>query len=228
MVIDGIEIEVQKKNIKNLHLYVKPPDARVLITCPKRVKSKELERFVIKHRDWIVRKRCEVLSRQQNAPKSCSYKTGESFFLWGKEYKITALEGRRFSVNVSDDTAYITYPGSMPPEKLEKHINEFYRTELKKKVDVLLPLWEERTGLYCSSYQTKNMKTRWGTCNTKTKKLWFALRLAKNGEDFLNYVILHELAHTAVANHSAEFKAILYRYMPSYRETERKMKKEAL
>ncbi len=162
MVIDGIEIEVQKKNIKNMHLYVKPPDARVLITCPKRIRDGDIKRFVSSHLDWVIKKRAEVLSRQENAPKKCSYKTGESFYLWGKEYKITALDGKRFSVKISDNGAYITYPADMPIEKLDAHVKEFYRAELKKKTDLLLPLWEEKTGLYCSSYQTKDMKTRWG------------------------------------------------------------------
>ena len=228
MVIDGIEIEVQKKNINNLHLYVKPPDAKVLITCPKRLKEKEIKRFVYEHKDWIIKKRAEVLSRQENLPKKCGYKTGESFYLWGKEYKITALDKRRFSIELFENSVVITYPEDMPFEKLEKHIKEFYRAELKKKVDVLLPLWEEKTGFRCSSYQTKDMKTRWGTCNTKTKKVWFSLRLAKNDEEYLNYVILHELAHTSVPNHSAEFKALLNKYMPSFRETEKKMKKNSL
>ncbi len=228
MVIDGIEIEIQKKNIKNLHLYVKPPDARVLITCPKRLSSKELEGFVLRHSEWIKRKRAEVLSRQRETTPKCSYKTGGSFYLWGKEYKVITENAKRFSAHTVENTVCLAYPDNMSEEKLEAHIKEFYRAELKKKIDVLLPLWEKRTGLYCSSYQTKDMKTRWGTCNTKTKKLWFSLRLAKNDGEFLNYVILHELAHTAVPNHSADFKAILYKYMPTFRETEIKMKKEAL
>ena len=203
MVIDGIEIEIVKKNIKNMHLYVKQPDARVLITCPKRLKNKDVERFVKEHKDWIERKRAEVLSRQQNAPERCEYKTGESFYLWGKEYKIISQNATRFSLYIIDNNAYINYPDNMPLEKLEAHIKEFYRAELKKKTDVLLPLWENKTGLRCSAYQTKDMKTRWGTCNTKTKKLWFSLRLAKYDDEFLNYVILHEPAHTAVPNHSA-------------------------
>ncbi len=228
MVIDGIEIEVQKKNIKNLHLYVKPPDARVLITCPKRVSSRELERFVLKHIDWLKVKRAEVLDRKKHEPAAPSYKTGDSFYLWGKEYKIITENEKRFSVRIADGTAYISYPEEMNGEKLYAHIKEFYRKELISKIDGLLPIWEKRTGLFCSSYQTKDMKTRWGTCNTRTKKLWFSLRLAKNDEEFLNYVILHELAHTSVPNHSADFKALLYKYMPSYRETEIKMKRNAL
>ncbi len=225
MVIDGIEIEVQKKNIKNLHLYVKPPDARVLITCPKRLSNKELERFVSKHYDWLVTKRAEVLSRAENAPKRCKYQTGDSFILWGKEFKILRQGAKRFSLEISDSTAYLFYPDSMSAEKLEAHIKEFYRAELKRKIDILLPLWENKTGLHCSSYQTKDMKTRWGTCNTKTKKLWFSLRLATRDESELNYVILHELVHTAVPNHSADFKALLFKYMPNYREIEIKMKR---
>ena len=68
------------------------------------------------------------------------------------------------------------------------------------------------------------MKTRWGTCNTKTKKIWLNVRLAEHPAECLEYVILHELAHTRVPNHGADFKAILTEYMPDWRTVKRRLK----
>ena len=91
-----------------------------------------------------------------------------------------------------------------------------------------MPKWEKKTGLYCDSWQTKYMTTRWGTCNTKTKKLWFNLQLAKKPVECIEYIILHELAHLKVRNHGSDFVAILDSYMPCWRETKKKLNEQVL
>ena len=62
------------------------------------------------------------------------------------------------------------------------------------------------------------MKTRWGTCNTKDKRIWLALNLAKKHPECLNYVIVHELTHLHVPNHSKEFWARMDVYYPQWRD----------
>ena len=84
--------------------------------------------------------------------------------------------------------------------------------------------WEERTGLHCSSFQIRDMKTRWGTCNTRTGKLWFALMLARQPRECVEYVVLHELAHLYEPSHNARFKAFLDVYMPGWREIRKSMR----
>lgn len=101
----------------------------------------------------------------------------------------------------------------------QAYVNEWYRVLLKEKIELYLPKWEQITGLYCDSWQTKYMTTRWGTCNTATKKIWFNLQLAKKPVECLEYVMLHELAHLKVRNHGKDFIAILDKYMPYWRET---------
>ena len=98
------------------------------------------------------------------------------------------------------------------------------RTYLREEIAELLLKWEERTGLHCSGFQIRDMKTRWGSCNTRTGKLWFSLMLAWQPRECVEYVILHELAHLYEPSHSARFKAFLDLYMPEWRETRRKLR----
>ena len=62
------------------------------------------------------------------------------------------------------------------------------------------------------------MTTRWGTCNTKTGKIWFNLQLAKKPVECLEYVILHELVHLQVKNHGPDFVAMMDLHMPYWRD----------
>ncbi len=95
---------------------------------------------------------------------------------------------------------------------------EAYRAALKEQIAVLLPMWEERTGLYCNEWRVKDMKTRWGSCNVRDKRIWLNLQLVRYPAECLEYVIVHELCHLQVSNHGAEFKALLDRHMPDWRE----------
>ena len=61
------------------------------------------------------------------------------------------------------------------------------------------------------------MTSRWGTCNTKTKKIWLSTNLAKRPIECIEYVVLHELVHTVVPNHGPDFKALLNKYMPDWK-----------
>lgn len=94
---------------------------------------------------------------------------------------------------------------------------------LKEKIEIYLPKWESITGLHCDSWQTKYMTTRWGTCNTNTRKIWLNLQLAKKPTECLEYVILHELTHLKIRNHSKDFVAIMDHYMPYWRDIKQKL-----
>ena len=89
---------------------------------------------------------------------------------------------------------------------------------LKQEIERLLPKWERITELHCEGWQTKYMVTRWGTCNTEKKKLWFNLQLAQKPIECLEFVILHELIHLRTRKHDATFVAYMDLYMPNWRE----------
>ncbi len=57
----------------------------------------------------------------------------------------------------------------------------------------------------------KRMKTRWGTCNIRAKKIWLNLDLAQYPEPCLEYVVVHEMTHLLERLHNDRFKGILDR-----------------
>lgn len=217
MKINGYDIEVIKKKIKNLHLYVLPPDGRLRVTCPQRTTKAQLERFVGEHREWIEANQAKLQAAQRQYDS-------EAFYLWGKKYTLQQVQGAGFSLMITGDTAVLTVPASATAERREGFLKEWYRAALKEEAARLLQHWEETTSLNCTELRTRAMTTRWGTCNTKTKRIWIALRLAKLPKEWLSYVLLHELIHTEIPNHSAAFKARLTQYMPEWRDIQKQMK----
>lgn len=215
--VANISIEVIKKDIKNMHLAVLPPDGRVRVSAPVTLSDDSIIMFVRTKLDWI-RKQQE---RFRNQPRQSErqYVSGETVYIWGKQYFLQVeYSYKGNNLVLSGDKAILTVRKESTTQQRENFVNEWYRGILKAEIAKLLPKWEKLTGLYCSSWQTKYMTTKWGTCNTSTKKIWLNLQLAKKPIECLEYVILHELAHLRVRNHGPEFVAILDQYMPYWRE----------
>lgn len=223
------EITIVRKKIKNMHMYIRPPKGEVLITAPLRLPYGEIERFVFQKRDWIT-ENVEKMKNTEVTPDPV-YKDKDVIMVWGELYELSVFQGTRYSLTLTEDIsrdgrkiARLCVRAGCTDEQRIHFMNEWYRKELSERVNYLLPKWETYTGLKCSSWQSKVMKTRWGTCNTKTKKIWLNVRLAEHPVECLEYVILHELAHTRVPNHGADFKAILKEYMPDWRTVKRRLK----
>ncbi len=215
--ISGIEIEVQKKNIKNLHLVVAPPDGRVRVSAPMHLSDDSIKMFVRTKLCWI-KKQQEKFEKQPRQSER-EYVSGETLYVFGQQYFLRVeYSYKGNSLVLSGNEAILTVRKESTAKQREAYVNEWYRALLKEKIEIYLPKWENITGLYCDSWQTKYMTTRWGTCNTNTRKIWLNLQLAKKPIECLEYVILHELAHLKVRNHSKDFVTIMNQYMPYWRE----------
>ncbi|MCQ2488550.1 MAG: M48 family metallopeptidase [Clostridia bacterium] len=215
LILGDIPIRVEKKRIKNMHIYIKPPFGEVLVTAPKYVTDKEIKIFIEEKSDWIT-KNVEKIKDSPITPNP-KYETGDIIPIWGEFYNLVVLEDTRYSLTLNGDTATLIVREGCTDKQKEDFVKEWYREQLKERVEILLPKWEAYTGLHCSSWQSKMMTSRWGTCNTKTNKIWLNVRLAEHPVECLEYVILHELAHTVVPNHSADFKAVLSKFMPEWK-----------
>ena len=179
--IQELEIEVIRKNVKNINLTVLPPDGHVRVSAPFGLSEERLAEFLCSKTDWIRVHREKVIERA--ATKEAS----------------SALRNPEMS------------------EEERKEILERYREFLRPKLEEYLAFWGRQTGLHPERWQLRDMKTRWGSCNPRTKKLWFSVGLAEKPDECIEYVVLHELAHLKIANHGADFKAFLTHFMPDWR-----------
>ena len=227
IIVDDLPVEISRKKIKNMYLYVKAPEGAVTVTAPLRMPLRDIERFIREKRGWIARRQ-ERLRRMQPVP-SQNYNSGAQVTLLGQQYTLelreTAVKMKK-PVQLFEDRLFLCVPSGSSKEQRERLIKEWKRECLKEQIRKLLPACEKRTGLSCSSWQVRDMKTRWGTCNTRTGKIWLSLRLADLPVKCLEYVIVHELAHLYEGSHNRKFKGFLDEVMPEWREVERGMKGE--
>jgi predicted metal-dependent hydrolase len=225
--ISDITVDVCKKNIKNMHLYVKPPNGKVTVSAPLNMSDEAIERFARTKSSWIKRQVKKFESQPRQAERE--YVSGETLYVWGRQYFVQVEYGTgKNSLVLSGDRAILTVRKESSALQRDNFVREWYRSILKQEIARLLPKWEKQTGLKCGSWQIKYMLTRWGTCNIAKRKIWLNLQLAKKTPDCLEYVILHELLHLVERYHNERFISLLDTYMPYWRETKRSLNRQIL
>ncbi len=214
--VEDIEIELIRKSIKHMHLYVLRPDGRVRITAPMRLSTERIVEFIASRTDWIRAQRARIAAEPRIAP--LTYSDGETIIIFGKPYILEVISSNKNNFSYLLGKAELYCKPSSTPEQRKAIVEKALRESLYAKIKPLFEKWELITGLKASSYQIKKMKTRWGTCNTRTKKIWLNLELVHKSDECIEYVIMHELAHLRVSNHGKDFIAIMDYYMPRWKE----------
>lgn len=218
--VAGIPVTVNKKKIKNLHLSVMPPNGEVRVSAPYSVSDESIVFFVRSKIAWIRRQRekFEVQLRQS----AREFVSGETLYIWGEQYFLRveySNKGNNFALIAN--TAVLTVRKESTATQRENYVNEKLRELLKAEIEKRLPSWEQKVGLKCASWETKVMKTHWGSYSQRTQKITFNLQLAKKPFECLDYIIVHELGHVKFRNHGKDFIEYMDRILPFWRETKK-------
>lgn len=118
-------------------------------------------------------------------------------------------------------------------EKVKKRTQNAYELseqeikELRKKAKEYLPqrteYFAEIMGVEYTSIKITSAKTRYGSCSAKNG-ICYSLYLMQKPLNAVDYVVVHELAHTVHHNHSPQFYAFIEKFMPDYKERNRLLK----
>lgn len=220
-IIGGIPIKViKKKNIKNLYVKVKPPRGIVTVSAPSDYPDEEIRMYVLKKIPEIAKIRDRMISQVRQSKRE--YVSGESHYLWGKLYRLQVVnESNKYKVSKTPNKLIFNVPKTATIESKEKAFNEWYRNELSRVLIGVIERCEHKSGISANEYKIKNMRTKWGTCNTEKKRIWINLQLVKKPIECVEYVLTHELVHLVERNHTNRFKALVEEYYPTWKDTKK-------
>ena len=214
MLINNIEVQVNKKDIKHYHLSVMPPNGNVIISCPKNSDDKVLKVFLSDKINWI-KKQKEVFKSQKRQSKR-QFVTGETFYIWGVPYKLRfVVNEKNNKIYAKNDILYLEMKKDSTTKNRFEVVKKFYSEILTKKLDKYVKKWEKVLGYESYGYAIRYMKTRWGSC--KYGKLIFNTQLAEKNIKALDYVVLHELLHLKHKRHNKKFVKDMDTYLPNWR-----------
>ena len=215
--VSGIPVEIVRKDIKNVHLGVYPPQGRVRIAVPLHVDDDAARLAVATRLGWIQRQRARLEDQDRQSEREMV--TGESHYLHGRRYRLQVIQrpgpGEIRLVNNS-----ILELGVRPGTDRDRRwalLEEWYRRQLREQTAELITTWEPVIGVDVSAWGIRKMKTRWGSCNTTAQRIWLNLELVKKPLSCLEYVVVHEMVHLLERRHNDRFRAYMDKFLPQWR-----------
>lgn len=220
--VGSVPVGVVLKDIRHMHLYVRPPDGRVLVTAPLGTTERAVLFFVRENFGWVLRQREGMLAQRRQSPRE--YVSGETHYLWGEQYFLEVEKQRAWGgIRLSGNIMTMLAPAESTVRSRGEFMQEWYRRLLAAELRLRLPAWEKTTGCRVARFGIKNMNRSWGKCNPEKRTVVFNLQLARKPKEGLDYVILHELCHFRHPDHGRDFVSLLSRLMPDWREVRAKL-----
>lgn len=215
LTVSDIEMTAEKKQIKNMYIRVIPPDGKVRITAPLSATEDAIRMFAVSRIVWIKKQRQKFAEQPRQTERK--YVTGECHYLWGRRYRLDVTYSIRNDVSVSGQKIILQVRRDSTTQQRANVMDNWYREILKNAIPSIVEKCEKLVGVKASEWQVKNMRTKWGTCNVKAKRVWINLQLVKKTPESLEYVIIHELVHLLERSHNDIFRAYMDNFYPNWR-----------
>jgi hypothetical protein len=222
MIIENIAVTVEKKNIKHMYIRILPPNGEVKVSAPLFVKDEDIANFIKSKKDWILKKQKYILENDIKSP--LKYVNGEEHPLWGKKYELQLISNENVKHPVvKGNIIYLPVPKRSTIEKRKGILDELYRRELKMAIPPVLDKCTKIVGKKPASVNVRKMKN-WGNCK-KDGRITLNLNLAKKDKECLEYVMIHELCHLIEFNHGKNFKKLMDKFCPDWKEIKKRLNK---
>lgn len=206
-----ITLNIIKSKRKSMSLTVNSK-AELVAKVPLRCDLNLLYNFINSKSNWIIK---QINSAQNNPYKGFVVKNGAQLTIIDEVYHIVVTNTKRAKLQ----NGVITLPDVNTKTWLVAVLKKYAKKYLENRVNEL----STQFGLGFSKISVGSAKTMWGSCNSKNK-LTFTYSLILTPQFVVDYIIIHELCHTKVKNHSKTFYNEVQKCMPNYKLAERWLK----
>lgn len=214
-----MEIKITRKRIKNIIIRINE-DGEVLISAPLKIPKSYIENLLKEKKEWI---REKIASVQRRKERVSTYNEGEKFLYLGKEYIIEIKRDLQEGCQLLEDRFII----SLKENSLEirkRLIDNWICENFYPYMIELTMRFGERMGFSPRVIKFREMKTRWGSCNTLTRSITYNHKLYSKPLEILEYIVVHELSHIPFPHHQKNFWEFVERYIPDWKERRRTLK----
>lgn len=216
-----IKFQLQRKNVKNINLSVKP-DMSVVVSASKKVPLDFILDFVKSKAPWILKNMKYFKKAQPDQVGAKEYISGESFKYLGKQYRLKVAEvGEREEVKYYQGFIYLFVKDKSNYKRKERLVQDWYREKaeinFQKSLYRMYPMIQ-KYGIEKPEISIRTMKARWGSCLREKNTILLNSELIKAPKLCIDYVMLHELIHFLYKDHNAKFYTFLTSLMPDWKK----------
>lgn len=225
--VSGINILIDRKDIKNLHLAVYPPDGVVRVAVPNHITDDNVRLAIITKLSWI--KKQQASFKEQDRQSKREIVSGESHYYFGRRYKIQIIANKdNQGIKIYSNKLWLTIKPETSQKKKDELLNQWYRDKLKKRIPILIEKWEKIIGVKVNSWSIRKMKTKWGSCKNSSGHIIFNSELVKKPPDCLEYIVVHEMVHLLERHHNNRFKVYMDNFIPKWQLIRERLNKSPL
>ena len=193
------EIKESKKAVKYLRLKV-GQSGEISLSIPLRTKENHILEFLEKNLEWLRKTSAKIKAKNSTKNENQVEFLGHSYeLIIDKKYSGVSIQ--LFSIKAASKAEFKQFCDQKAKEILNASIARFAPL-------IARPI---------NHISFKHMRTRWGSCNKAKGYINLNLDLITKKKEFIEYVVLHELAHLVHANHSKDFYALISKHMPDYK-----------
>lgn len=206
--------QIIRSNRRTIAIIVQK-DGRVIVRAPHRVSKARIDDFLERKQNWIEEKLKEVHQKlARSTPRQ--YAPGETFLFLGSEFPLE-ISTRSSPALAFRNGRFLLAPQEQPNARdlLIRWYRRQARAILTERVECLYRLHQTRLGSSYTKIRITSARTRWGSCSA-SGALSFTYRLIMAPLPVIDYVIIHELAHIVVKNHSRAFWDQVAAMLPDY------------
>lgn len=217
-------VTIARKAIKHLYLRL-DAHGNLRVSAPLSMSDEVIFAFIAEKRDWIARKQRQMREKQRETARHQSADNPDkpsTFTLFGEDYPIHYRQGRRHAVELIDGVCEISLKSSQQSSNAPSHsvceklLREFHRAQLLPVLHRFVEHYQPIIGVTVAEIRTKQMKTKWGTCNIRDRRLWFNVQLARFPVASIEYVVVHEMTHLLERYHNRRFYALVEKALPDW------------
>lgn len=215
--MSGINYTIIRSKRRSVALEISSK-AELIIRAPFRIDDSIIKGIIDEKKSWIERKIEEVKKRQRKVVVK-KFVADEEFLFLGKKYKLRIVRDQKEKLKF-DNGFFLSEKYILKGKEL---IIKWYKNEAEKYMADRIKEIANEHGFSYGKVQITNAKKRWGVCNGKN---WIRInwRLIMATDTVIKYVIIHELVHTKIKNHSRLFWNEVSRILPDFKKSEKWIK----
>ena len=219
--MSGISIDELVRSRRKTIALVVQPDGRLVVRAPLRTNRNLIEAFVASKADWIEKSRHKQHAKRKTLPQR-RFMEGEHFWYLGQQYQLRMVQKQRSALQF--DLAFTLAENALPQAR--KHFEGWYREQARLYLTERVQYYAQIFNFKYRQVKITSARTRWGSCSS-CGTLSFSWRLIMAPPEIIDYVVLHELAHTLQPNHSQQFWVLVQSLLPDYVDKRRWLKQHS-
>lgn len=189
----------------------------ITVRAPMRMSEKIIQEFVASHANWAEKKQAEMRAMPPVQPKQ--YRPGETFLYLGREYALELVQDQKKKLVLNDRFLL----AESARKNAEQVFRDWYRQQARSIISERIKLFADKHGFHYNRIRITSARSRWGSCSSKGT-LSFSWRLIQTPLEVVDYVVIHELAHTVHHNHSKRFWELVEKILPDYKNRRKHLK----